>query len=1225
MQRKQIRCAFGLMGALLMGLTSFTLAHAQSAQDRITQPINMQQVVKLNDRLSVLDQATDLGRLAPNTQFDRMVLVLKPSTAQQQALDNLVQSQQEPGSANYHKWLTPQQFGEQFGASPNDVGKITAWLQGQGFHVDKVGNSRLWIEFSGTSGQVEQTFRTQIHNYSVNGEQHIANATATSIPKALSPVVAGVLSLHNFFSKSDIKLWKKAGPNTDLGGGAYALSPADFATIYDVNPLYKASINGAGQTIAIVGRSDIAASDIAAFHTLTGLPAPNFQTIVNGPDPGINGDEVEQDLDVSWSGAVAPGAMVDLVVSGSTATTDGVDLSASYIVDNDLAPIMSTSYGECEQFLELSGSVYWSMLWEQAAAQGMSAFVSAGDSGGAGCDNDNTESVAQLGFAVNGLASTPFNVAVGGTEFNDFANPGQYWADSNNSANISSALGYIPEEAWNESGTTSNNDLGAPNIVAGSGGVSVMFPKPAWQAGTGVPQDGARDLPDVALSASVRDGYIICLAALGGDCSQGYFFLVGGTSASSPSFAGIMALVNQQTNSIQGDPDPTIYALAGSKNASSIFHDTVVGDNKVPALDGSLIGYATTPGFDLATGWGSVDVNALATNWKQVGTGASTVALTSSATSITHGTQVTLSATVTPGGTATATPTGDIGFVATSNSVSTSLGFGTLASGATQLQTAMLPGGTQSVVAHYAGDPNYASISSKPVSITVTPENSVVTLTAAPGMYGSPVPLNASVVGATSGLANATGTITFKDGTTVLNTSAMPLIQGNVNGGTLPPSGTTSYTVPYLTAGTHNLTATYSGDVSYNASTSATDAVQIAQNLGFVTIEASTASPQLGVPVVLTAQVTLANGGSPSALITGTVTFYDGQTALGSAPVASNSTTSTTGFYVAQLPWTFKTAGAQYITAVYSGDANVQAGPPAALTLNVSSQIATQTTLTPSATSSLNGASVSFTANITGDTSGSVTTLPTGTVTFYANGASLGTAAVANGTATFSTTKLADGVNTITASYSGDTNYAASQTLSATQVMVNDFTLSSSPTTATLAQGASKQVALTIAPVANSTIVTPIALTCSGMPAGGTCSVLPSTITLGGGPTQATLVLSTAAPTLSPALRHSARLNESPLPSSMTIRLGGALLLGLPLLGLGLRRKGSAMRKLLSIVGAVVLIGMMGCGSGGPQKYTITPNTGTPAGQSTVTVTATAGTLVHTVNVTLTVTSIATQ
>jgi subtilase family serine protease len=1080
---------------------------------------------------------------------------------------------------------------------------------------------------------VEQTFHTQIHNYSLDGEQHIANATATSIPKALSPVVAGILSLHNFFSKSNITPIKKGGPSTDLGNGSFALSPADFATIYDVNPLYKASINGAGQTIAIVGRSDIDPVDIADFRAMTGLPAPNFQTIVNGPDPGVNGDEVEQDLDVSWSGAVAPGAMIDLVVSGSTATTDGVDLSAAYIVDNDLAPVMSTSYGLCEQFDILYGVTYEGMIWEQAAAEGISAFVSAGDNGGAGCDSTSQPS-AQLGFAVNGMASTPYNVAVGGTEFNDFANPAQYWAATNNKANISSALGYIPETAWNESGTTANNDIGAPNILAGSGGVSIMYPKPAWQTGTGVPADGMRDLPDVSLTAAVHDGYIICLRAQGGDCSQGYFFLVGGTSASSPSFAGIMALINQQTNSIQGNPNPTLYALANSKNYGTIFHDTTVGDNKVPALDGSLIGYSTTPSFDLATGWGSVDVNQLATAWMQVGTGKSGVSLTSSAASITHGTPITLSSTVTPTATGGAAPTGDISFLASSSGVNTSLGFGTLASGATQLQTNILPGGTQSVVAHYAGDPNYASMSSGPVSITVTPENSVVSLMASGGNYGLPVPLSASVTGATSGLSTATGTITFKDGTTTLGTQT--LIEGNIEGGAggpgittkqvggpsaLPPSGTTSFTVPYLTVGNHSLTASYSGDVSYNPAISTASTVTITQALGLLTLESSNMSPLANTPVTLTGQVVLGNGGSPSAPITGTVTFYDGAgasaTALGTAPLAATSSSSTTGFYVAQLPVTFKTAGAQLITATYSGDANVFASLPASLTLNVTTQSATRTSLTASAPSVLSGASVTFTATIAGDTTPPPT--PTGTVTFYDNGTSIGTGTVASGVATLTTSKLADGVQNITASYGGDSNFSASQS-SVTPVQVNDFTFTAGSTTATLVQGQSTQVVLTIAASANAAINTPITLTCSGMPTGGTCSLTPSTVTPGTGTAESVLFLSTTGPTLSPALHHSARLEQHTLSSSMAIRLGGALLLGLPLFGFGLRRKGRAMQKLLGLVGLFVLIGMMGCGGSGPQKYTIS-SAGTPTGAATVTVTATAGTLVHTTTVALTVQS----
>lgn len=1223
MRRNFSRCALGLVFPALLYVSALSSARAQSAQDRITQPINLQKVVKLQDRLHVLDTATDLGHLNANTKFDRMVLVLKPSAAQQQDLDNLVQLQQQKGSSSYHQWLTPQQFGDRFGVSQNDMNKVTTWLQSQGFHVDQVPNSRRWVIFSGTSGQVEQTFHTQMHSYSVNGEQHIANATVTSIPQALSPVVGGVLSLHDFFAKSSITPPKKHTPSFTGGNGVNLLAQADFATIYDVNPLYKAGINGAGQTIAIVGRSDVNPVDISGFRAIMGLPAANFQTINNGPDPGMTADVVEQTLDVSWSGAVAPGAMVDLVVSAPTAVTDGVDLSASYIVDNNLAPIMSTSYGQCEQFLYLNGIAYWSSIWEQAAAQGISAFVSAGDSGGAGCDNDNAESVAQLGFAVNGLASSAFNVAVGGTEFMDTANPGLYWSQNTNPANLSSALSYIPEMAWNESGTTATNDVGGPNIVAGGGGVSILTGKPYWQAGNGVPQDGQRDLPDVSLTAAIHDGYIICLQNLGSNCAVGAnesFFSVGGTSASSPSFAGIMALINQKTNSIQGNPNPTIYALAGSANNATIFHDSTVGDNKVPAADGSLIGYPAAVGYDLATGWGSVDVNNMVNAWMQVGAGASTVSLTTSATTIAHGTPITLSSTVTPGSSGGATPSGDVSYLAASGSVNTSLGLGTLASGATSLQTSILPGGTQSITAYYAGDHNYASMKSTPISITVTPEASMVALAAnGTGLsYGMPLPLTATVTGATSGLQTATGVVIFNDGGAKIGSGVLlgGIVPTNSSNNAIGYSnGSTSYTVPYLTAGAHSLTAAYAGDVSYNAATSTPAAITVGQAISLLSLESNYLSPLVNSAVTLTAKVVLGNGGNPSAPITGTVLFFDGTTNLGTAPLSGSAGAG--GFYTATLPVTFTTAGAHLIQAAYNGDANVAGSVPSVITINVGTHSATRTALTANPLTALAGTPIALTAAITGD---SATPAPTGTVTFHDGSLSLGTSAVTAGSATLSTAKLAAGSHNITASYAGDTNFTASVS-AVTAVQVSDFTVATTSATASVAQGQTVQVPVTV--TANGSVTSAVSLACSGLPTGATCSFAPVMVTPGTTSAQTVMLITTTGPTFSPALRKTtATRNDPGAASGFGIRLGGALLLGIPIFGFGFRRKRRALQMVLGVLGLAVLFGMAGCGgsSSSTPKYTATG--GTATGTSTVTIKATDGTLSHTTTVTLTVKSV---
>ncbi len=1229
--------------AMTASLSMFNRASAQTTPDRITQTIAGSKYTQLNDRPAQLKIASDLGRIALSTPLNRMVLVLQRSPQQQKALDTLVQQQQQPGSSAYHQWLTPQQFGEQFGVSQNDLKTLTGWLQAQGFHIDSVPNSRQWVVFSGTSGQVEQAFHTQMHHYTLTGETHLANSTGTSIPQALAPVVRGVMSLNDFFSKPNIYFDKQPHKLTDLANGAFALSPGDYATIYDINPVYKANINGAGETIAIVGRSDVDPVDIQDFTKLFNVPTINLHTINNGPDPGmVAGDEVEQTLDVTWSGSVAPGATIDLVVSGSTATSDGVVLSMAYIVDNDLAQIMSTSYGSCELNQGQAYASYIEVLQEQAAAEGISSFVSAGDSGGAGCDDPNTETAATLGFAASGIASTPYDVAVGGTQFLDQANPSQYWAPTNG-ANGASALSYIPEMVWNESSP-------GVSIFAGSGGASIYYAKPYWQAGNGVPQDGARDIPDVSLTASGHDGYIICLRSLGGDCSQGSFFTVGGTSASSPSFAGIMALIDQKTNSSWGNPNPTIYALAQSSNYNTIFHDTTVGNNKVPAVDGNMIGYDAGIGYDLASGWGSVDVNQLVNAWVATGTGKNTVSISvnggTAPITVTHGSLLTLASTVAPAGSgAIVAPTGDIAYVANSGSVNTAIGVATLAGGATTLQTPTLPGGTQIITAHYAGDPTYAAQTSAGITVTVNPEPSVTSLgsgTSPTILYGTPKDLDAFVTNVGNLLSPNSGTVAFNDGATLLAT--LP-----VTGAELPPSttlggggssgtygsftgGGVAYTVPFLTVGLHNLTAAFSGNASYLPSTSTALPLTVTQASSFVSIESNYLQPLANSPVTLSASVAL-NGGSANAPITGMVTFYDGTAAVGSAAISGQSSS---GLYVAQLSTAFAATGAHYIYASYAGDTNVAGSASSALTLTVGSHSATQTSLavTSAASPVYAGQAVTLTASVTGD---SATPAVAGTVTFYDGATSIGIGTLnGSGQAALTTSSLTGGTHNIYAAYGGNSTFTSSQS-AVNQVVINDFTIGVGSPTASTLQGGSAQVAVTVTAVGS--IANPVTLTCSGLPSGAACIFSPAKLTVGSGSAASALVITTTGLTLSPALRGTtahAGLHQPqviPFGSKMRIRLSGALLLGLPLfgfglpwLGLGSPRKRKPLHTVLSILGIAVLFGVMGfglsgCGGSSTPKYTIS-NGGTPAGSSTVTITATSGTLTHTTTVALAVQSV---
>jgi subtilase family serine protease len=566
-------------------------------RDRITSFIDDDQRVTLRGNVHPLAAARyDAGVVAPDFPIQHMLLTLLPDAAQQEALNQLVDAQHNPESAYYHQWLTPEQYGERFGVSEADTAQVVAWLQGHGMEVEEVTAGHRSVIFSGSAAQVEAAFHTQIHSYKIGEEVHHANTKDPEIPAALLQVVGGVVSLHDFHSEP---MHRARLPAPDFtSGSSYYLAPADFATIYDLVPLYQQAINGGGQSIAIVARSNIKLADVRQFRTFFGLPANDPQVIVNGSDPGIwnSGEETEADLDVEWSGAVARNAAIKLVVSKSTNSSDGVDLSAQYIVNHNLASVMSTSFGLCEASLGSSGNGFLNSLWQQAAAEGITVFVSSGDNGAAGCDSASASS-ASHGRGVNGLCSTPYSVCVGGTEFND-SNASLYWSASNTSGSQASAISYIPEKTWNESGP-------GYGLWASGGGTSSVYAKPAWQAGTGVPADGRRDVPDVSLTSAGHDGYLIY--------QEGGLYVVGGTSAASPSFAGVMALVVQHAAARQGDANTVFYSLASKQRAGGapVFHDITSGNNSVPGLTG----FNATVGYDQATGLGSVDASVLVNHW----------------------------------------------------------------------------------------------------------------------------------------------------------------------------------------------------------------------------------------------------------------------------------------------------------------------------------------------------------------------------------------------------------------------------------------------------------------------------------------------------------------------------------------------------------------------------------------------------------------------------------
>lgn len=952
MRHKIVVVLLALFSLIISNLPAVAQTDIIRARPLITSPIdNSVRATVPHSTHRLAQPAFDQGHVNPNLPMERMILALGISEEQEHGLRTFLDAQQTVGSVEYHHWLTPEVFGQRFGPHPSDIQQVRAWLEQQGFRVGKVARSGRWMEFSGTDQQVEAAFHTEIRRYQVGGKMHIANAIDISLPTALTPVVRGVVSLHDFFSQPRhvrYSALRPAGDGTYLsvepavtgGNGVHALSPGDFAKIYDTNQF----INGPGiDGIGIVARSDIKLSDVQDFSRIFSTSAGNFFVTSDGPnqpfDPN-NPDAIEATLDAEWAATTAPFAVdATLVVGASTATTDGVDIASAFIVDQNLAPIISVSFGQCEQLVSATENNFISALWQQAAAQGISVIVASGDDGAAGCDdpNDPGNRPAVGGLAVSGLASTPYNTAVGGTQFNENGNDSIFWSVTNSSAGVS-ALGYIPENVWNDS-----CDPNAPNspcagknfnLFASGGGASTLYAKPSWQAVSipGVPNDGKRDLPDVSLNASgAHDPYLICFNS---SCSapQPFFLGIGGTSASAPSFAGIMAIVNHKLGGRQGLANYVLYKLAAQQNSTPgfaacnssnrtnpavssqcVFNDVTVGNNSVPGLTGFTAGI----GYDLATGLGSVDANNLVNAWSSVAFQGTTTSLQvnggTGPVSVTHGQSVTFSISVHPMS-GTGTPTGNVSLISTVPFASGTNGIGGFLldnTGSVTGSVSNMPGGggagADGLTAHYSGDGSFAPSDSNAISITVSPENSSTSLVALDGRknpissgssiaYASFVAFRIVVTGA-SGQG-------FADGQVILTDSGSDVVTVNVDSsGQAEIINCLTRNSFCLAPGGHSLTARFAGDNNFNPSgptapvaltvTKGTPGI-VAGGFGFSQIQ-------------LSAQIVTHGTIVP----TGTVQFFDGGNPLGSAIALSS--------FQASMQTTLS-PGSHIITAQYSGD-----------------------------------------------------------------------------------------------------------------------------------------------------------------------------------------------------------------------------------------------------------------------------------------------------------------
>jgi subtilase family serine protease len=611
----------------------------------------------------------DAGRMPASTKLKGMSVVFNRSAAQQADLNGLMAAQQDPASPLYHQWLTPDQFAARFGMAQADIEKVQGWLEQQGFSIDSVARSKSLIRFSGTTGQVEQAFQTEMHYYTVGGEKHFAASTALSIPAAIAPTVAAVMNLSDFKPHAMHVRSNNVQPRSNFTSGVTGsvfFAPGDIKLIYDLNPLLNASINGTGQSIAIVGQSSVAVSDIEAFQAAAGLTVKD-PTMVPVPGSGsavtFSGDESESDLDLEWSGAIAPGADIFFVFTGNN-NNFGVFDSLAYAVDEKIGNIISISYGACEPANSSSQLLALDAIIQQGVTQGQTVVSASGDAGSTSCYVSSTTTSPTLsvqeGLAVNYPASSQYVTGVGGTEISQsnsayYTAGSAYWAAETAGTDIlTSALKYIPEVVWNDDVAAIQG--GNTSLSAGGGGVSTLYTsKPSWQTGVpGIPSDGKRDVPDVSLFSSPQFvPYLYCTSdtsawntGQAASCNSGFrdsstqnLTLAGGTSFATPIFAGMVAILNQEKGytSGQGLLNPTLYTLASnSATYATAFHDITTGNNECPSslganfCSGSATShYAAGTGYDLATGLGSVDLNNLATAWS-----ASTSTLTGTVTTM---------------------------------------------------------------------------------------------------------------------------------------------------------------------------------------------------------------------------------------------------------------------------------------------------------------------------------------------------------------------------------------------------------------------------------------------------------------------------------------------------------------------------------------------------------------------------------------------------------------
>lgn len=930
--------------ALLLCLSALTLtstlhsqAPAPAQPDRVLPASKSASTTRLTGHIPAwASAANDLGPVADSLPI-RLSFVLTRSSERQAAFTRLLEDQQNPASPSFHKWLSPEQVGSLYGPTLHDVSALTAWLTSQGFTITEVAPSRMFVTAEATSSSIAKALGTSFHTFRFNGESRLSATAEPSIPSQFAPIVGSIsglaqIDIHPMHQSASLPMSARTGDSsaspqyTNTGSGRHFITPGDFATMFDLKPVYNSGITGTGQKVAIIGRSRVAATDISEFESATGLTAnlPNVVIPINGVDPGItnNADQGEATLDVDRVIATAPAAQADLVVSSSAGGYNGIYVAAQYEVQTLLDPVMNISFGSCEVYAGPANVSLWDTLFAQAASEGISVFVSSADSGAASCDAQFSTPGAYQFLAINYICASSYATCVGATEPADFANPSQYWS-STNGTNLASALSYIPEGAWNEPTVTLSTGATAYVAASTGGGASIYVPKPSWQTGTGVPADGARDVPDASFPGAAHDGYFACYAIGGGDCANNRFEYFSGTSAAAPTLAAVTALLNQKTGSSQGNLNPLLYRTATS--TPTAFHDAnpassgVTGcdvnvpsmcNNSTPStrdLTGGLAGYALTTGYDQATGLGSLDISNFLTaaTADSIKLAATQLAISESASTIANTQTNTFTATLTSS--TSGTPSGTVQFYSDSTPIGTpvSLSAGVATTSALPFTAA----GSFLISAIYSGDATFATTTAPGIPLTVTGAASVTTTSSSPTpiVVDSAVSFTASVGSGTSLATVPTGIVRF-----YLNTS-----NGSGYLATAPLSAGTA-TTPYFAfpPDTYSITSYYLGDAVYSPSHSTALTFTPQKLETQVQLSNYTASVGVNGSADFVANV-LDVFGSIAPAATGTLQLYSAGTPLGSP---FSVTPSSPGQPITSAI-AFSQAGTFNITATYSGDA----------------------------------------------------------------------------------------------------------------------------------------------------------------------------------------------------------------------------------------------------------------------------------------------------------------